>query len=591
MNNSSIRNLKNDLQEAIYYLPPNYDLKILGKSIKAVFSEEGKEILMEWLIQTKNNIPPKFDEWWDDVSLTSYQKENVQKYLNDHVFKVAKEIGWLPKSVRKGQQTKKPPSKRAIQSKAEEIDHDKDTEAQLHISKAKQKKGNSKHYIPKHVINKFGGCYIHPALKKDAIPKSDPEFKGILQKIVDCEVHVLEAIEFVSDTQSRQGEDKEVKYVLEFTNKKGKHAIGIATHEELTTKTRFSNFLVSKGFVKFMGGTKEFDLFHEFLINGQDYPTIKTPLSWGEFKPGVFLFRNGIYDTKTNFFCEADDKGRIRYKDSYIVCPDGREQILSPKLRISNETTRSFLAEKFSLWDSFNGDVNVRSTLGYAVACVFSRIIKEKNSSFPLLFKFGIKGTGKSSSMDWFMALFGYPFGNRQTISKLNTIKGLARTMSLPRSYPFFLDDYRNSGSNSQAPNLTSSILNWYHRLGSFMALKTTDNKTSTTPMKACVVMTGNDKPEDPAALSRMIVLNYNKFLRREELNRLSEVTDHTDRFSEFLHLILCDYSNLKVLYGKYLETNKAYLRGQDFEGIASDNWAVVLATYSSRPLQVEGGI
>jgi hypothetical protein len=159
--------------------------------------------------------------------------------------------------------------------------------------------------------------------------------------------------------------------------------------------------------------------------------------------------------------------------------------------------------------------LNVRTSLGYAVGCVFSREIIQKVDGFPILFKFGERGTGKSTSMDWLMALFGYQNGNRQSVSKQNTVKSVIRRMTLPRSFPFFLDDYRNHETNSQAPDMTSNILNWYHRIGTAMAKKSTDHQTIETPMKACVVMTGNDKPTDPAVLSRLVILNFNKFLKK----------------------------------------------------------------------------
>jgi hypothetical protein len=47
--------------------------------------------------------------------------------------------------------------------------------------------------------------------------------------------------------------------------------------------------------------------------------------------------------------------------------------------------------------------------------------------------------------------------------------------------------------------------------------------------------MTGNDKPNDAAVLSRLVILNFNKFLKRDELQKVSEVAEHTNRFSEFL--------------------------------------------------------
>lgn len=266
-----------------------------------------------------------------------------------------------------------------------------------------------------------------------------------------------------------------------------------------------------------------------------------------------------MYDVNQKQFYPADQKNRIRKGHHLLLCPTGSELIRPPRISIPTDVQESiqFLAEKFTLWESFNGKLNVRVTLGYAVACLYSRQIHEANKGFPLLFKFGERGTGKSSSMDWFMALFGYGNGNRQSVSKQNTIKGLIRNMTLPTSFPFFLDDFRNHESNSQVPDLTSPILNWYHRIGTSMAKKSTDNQTIDTRMKASVVMTGNDKPTDPAVLSRLIMLNYTKFLTARELQKVPEVAQHTERFSEFTYLILQSYKEIHRNYLNFLECNR----------------------------------
>jgi hypothetical protein len=134
---------------------------------------------------------------------------------------------------------------------------------------------------------------------------------------------------------------------------------------------------------------------------------------------------------------------------------------MPPVLSVPKDDTKQLLAEKFLLWEQFNGSLNVRTTLGYAVACVFSREIIEKLDGFPILFKFGERGTGKSTSMDWFMALFGYQNGNRQSVSKQNTVKSVIRRMTLPRSFPFFpgrlpqpRDQLPGPGHDQQHPEL-----------------------------------------------------------------------------------------------------------------------------------------
>lgn len=578
-----------DLEEAIHYLPGNFDISMLCKALKAVYSDLGKEKAEIWLMEAKNSLPPNFDTLWDEACLTSYQEAKFQEFVNNKVFDVAKEAGWIPKSLRKGKNHKKPPKKRALKQMAKVIDAEKNIKTNLALVKQRNKPQENKKYAPRQVLNIYGGCFIQPAMKISHILDKEEEHKNQLKKIVDCEVRVLEAIEIVSPSQQREEEDVEVRYLIQFNDKNGKFVKSTATHEDITTKTRFSNFLVKKGFIKFMGKNEDFDKFHEFLINEQEYPTVREAYSWGEWKDGIYLFENGIYDVAKKQFFKAEEKQRIKYDGNYVICPSGREQLRAPKLSVLQEDSEQFLADKFLLWQSFNGDLNVKVTIGYAVACVFSSELIKKSKGFPILFKFGERGTGKSSSMDSFMALFGYSQGNRQSIPKQNTLVAVKRMMTLPRSFPYFLDDYRSHQTNSQAPDLTSVILNWYHRIGTSMGEYSNDRRTVETPMKACVVMTGNDKPVDEAVLSRIIILNYSKFLQKGEIDKISEITDYTNRFSEFLALILQNYDSVHKTFFDALSKNKQYLSAQDFQGRTVDNWGIVLAGIECIPFIIPG--
>jgi hypothetical protein len=339
--------------------------------------------------------------------------------------------------------------------------------------------------------------------------------------------------------------------------------------------------LVSKGFVNFLGDNKHFHKFHSFLINEQEYPTVKNVTSWGEHKPGEYLFENGLFDVNEGKFYPGDKNNRINKGKHFLLCPSGSGQIRPPRLSVPMDKTESaqFLAEKFNLWESFNGRLNIRVTLGYAIACLYSRKAMEvADDGFPILFKYGERGTGKSSSMDWFMALFGYKNGNRQAVSKNNTRKGVSRQMTKINSFPFFMDDYRDHNSNSGVPDMTSSFLHWFHRTGSTMAMKSADHQTVDTPSNACIVMTGNDKPTDPAARSRLILLTYSNFIKKEQIAKLSEITDHLHRFSEFTYLILNSFDEIEGYFMKYLKQNLIALAEEDFQGRAVKIWSYVMA-------------
>ena len=516
-----------DLNEAIYYLPPTIDQKLICTALKTIYPEKGKELALDWYHKSKNTIPSEFEAYWDDLSLTSYQLYTLDDYLKKEIYRWAKKAGWIPKALRKGKQKKRSPLKGIMKEVAEELNARNVLETNLAISRERHIPDQMKSFIPDSIVNRSGACYFHPHMKREDIPDSERDYLKKLTKITDCEVHVLEAVEYVTEQQGRQADDKEVRYRLELNDRKGKQVVTEVTHEELTTKTRFSSFLVSKGFIKFIGENHHFDMFHEFLINEQDYPTIRNMNSWGEFQPGEFLFENGIYSVKEKRFIEADNQLRIRVDNKLYTCPSGSEQVTPPVLSTVKENSADLLIEKFLLWEKFNGSLNVRTTLGYAVACIFSREIIHKLDGFPILFNFGERGTGKSSSMDWFMSLFGYLNGNRQSVSKQNTVKSVIRRMTLPRSFPFFLDDYRNHETNTQAPDMTSSILNWYHRIGTAMAKKSTDHQTIETPMKACVVMTGNDKPSGKSSPCIRNTTRFMTFFKAWSIIPLRLLTRH----------------------------------------------------------------
>jgi len=449
--NVSAEHHNDNLKEAIYYLPDNVDPSVICKVLKTIYPEQGRELAIEWYHKLKITPPSKFDEFWDGLGLTPYQLHTLDDYLNETIYDLAKQAGWIPKAFRKGKNTKRPPLKTILKQLAGELDLPAQLQENLESTRERFLPDEEKSFIPASIVNMSGGCYYHPFKKKSEIPGNHEDYLASLTKIVDCEVQVLEAIEYVTEQQGRMADDKEVRYKLELNDKRGKQVITEVTHEELTTKTRFSSFLVSKGFIKFISHIQHFDMFHAFLINEQTYPTLRDLNSWGEYRPGEFLFENGLYSVTEGQFLPADDKLRIQTKNKLLVCPSGSEQVMPPVLSTVKKDTRELLTEKFLLWEQFNGSLNVRTSLGYAVGCVFSREIIQKLDGFPILFKFGERGTGKSTSMDWLMALFGYQNGNRQSVSKQNTVKSVIRRMTLPRSFPFFLDDYRNHETNSQA--------------------------------------------------------------------------------------------------------------------------------------------
>lgn len=581
-----------DVLTAIYHLPIPTDEDVLFKVFKTVF-EDGELRLREYFAKTTQRIPSNFERKWVETRLTPYEESDFNAYLTKFVYSEARKNGWESSQMRqqKGSKAMKPPSVRLLKQAENRLQEGVKLDQALRKQKERALPESQKSFIEAQIINKFGGCYYHPYMKKSEIPEDEEDYKGKLTMIVDCEVIVVEATEYVIKTPGKREDDKEVRYLLQLYKNEQKRVTSEVNHEQLTTKAKFDTFLVSKGFVKFMGDNSMFNKFHEFLINGQQYPTVRKETSWGEFEPGKFLFKNGMYDTAEQQFYPADAQDRIAVNHQVIVCPTGNELVQPPILSLPDnaEDSREFLTRIFTVWEKLNGRVNVRCTVAYALACLFNRHILEDIGGFPILFNYGSNGTGKSTSLDWLMALFGHRTGNRQQLTKQNTIKGLTRNMTYPRGFPFYLDDYRNHETNSGAPDMTSPMLNWYHQTGSSRAKTSNDNQTIETRMRAAVVMTGNDKPTDHAVLSRLIILTFHKPAKRAEQELIPQISNQLHRFSEFTALALFSYPMLLVEFDRFREENRRYLAEQSFDGRAVNNWSVILGGIQSIPVLLPG--
>lgn len=79
-NESNLTHHQLDLKEAIYYLPPNIDQKLICTALKTIYPKKGKELTLEWYHKSKNSPPSNFEEYWDQLGLTSYQLHTLDAY-------------------------------------------------------------------------------------------------------------------------------------------------------------------------------------------------------------------------------------------------------------------------------------------------------------------------------------------------------------------------------------------------------------------------------------------------------------------------------------------------------------------------------
>lgn len=209
---------KEDLKEAIYYLSHNVDPSVICTALKIIYPNQGKELAIEWHHKLMLTLPSRFDEMWEAYKLTSYQLHTLDDYLNQEIYSLAKQFGRIPKAFRKGKNTKRPLSRTKLKHLAGEFDLPDRLQANLKSAHERFIPDEMKSFIPTSIVNLSRACYYHPFMKKEEIPDNQSDYLAKLTKNVDCEVRVLEAIEYVTEQQGRMSDDKEVRYKLELND-------------------------------------------------------------------------------------------------------------------------------------------------------------------------------------------------------------------------------------------------------------------------------------------------------------------------------------------------------------------------------------
>jgi len=170
---------------------------------------------------------------------------------------------------------------------------------------------------------------------------------------------------------------------------------------------------------------------------------------------------------------------------------------------------------------------------------------------FPLLNLFGPKGSGKSEMAISLMYMFGLD-SSAVSLEGESTPKSFMRKIAQKTDAYVWLDEYKNN----QVKHI-GSLKNIYDGTGYDRAKMTNDNQTKQTPVRASVILSGQEMPTaEPALFSRVIMESFDgkdrnpdKFqeLKRTEQLGLSHLTAQMlqhrglidQRFSEMQPVIM----------------------------------------------------
>ncbi|RSK24205.1 DNA primase [Hymenobacter metallilatus] len=172
------------------------------------------------------------------------------------------------------------------------------------------------------------------------------------------------------------------------------------------------------------------------------------------------------------------------------------------------------------------GDDNGRTMVAFYIASLFrSTIHKANNGYFPILFKFGMPGSGKSTAALSLMYMFGVPpHTDGIALESGSTTTGMQRFLSSICDGLVWMNEYKNT-----LPARTIGMLkDIAGGSGKLMGQNTSGNETRVATVRAAGIISGQDLPTQDAALfSRCIICEYDKRDHEKSKDAMRELEGH----------------------------------------------------------------
>ena len=235
-------------------------------------------------------------------------------------------------------------------------------------------------------------------------------------------------------------------------------------------------------------------------------------------KHKVWLFGNCIYkEGKLYVAKEGEDiihVDGIGYKTQHVNIYSGDQPKLYLEKNPSLEYIHQVIELQWQMWDcGKNGSIphnTFKAFLGMGwVACViYLHELCLRDRKFPYLLSFGPPGTGKSEAIQLIMNCFGFTNGGENWGESTNA--GITDALEQLSSIGYWIEEFSNVvGASSTQQRKVEMLKNIYNRASTGKG--GLGGKRQAKEVNAAIVMTGQDRPENQALLSRCVVLRKEK--------------------------------------------------------------------------------
>lgn len=312
-------------------------------------------------------------------------------------------------------------------------------------------------------------------------------------------------------------DSKHPKRIMELTNVFGESTIICCTVKAMSSNTEFSALVEGRGNFVPSWASYQFSTIKEYIYQYEDTAEEITILGT-QPDTGYYAFANGVFDGTAFYKVNEYGIAEIRNQQYYLpafskVNEDAHKEFHNERKFIFQSGQTTFTSWSKQLTAVFGQ--NAILGICFVVAAAFRDIVFSHTNSFPILFLFGPKGTGKTTFRNALHRLFGnYGPNDAIGLGSASSPKGFARKLAQIRNGLEAFEEYKNR----IYPALIEMLKNIYDGIGYERAQTSNDNRTHATPVNSAVIVAGQEMPtKENALFSRVILLSFGNTSHTEE--------------------------------------------------------------------------
>ena len=369
----------------------------------------------------------------------------------------------------------------------------------------------------------------------------------------------------------------------------------------MVSMSMFMNALVcTPGNYTFLAGMTTHHFRQLMLFLGEEMPVAKPLITLGMQPEGFFAFADGIVDGYK--FTFVDDYGIVMHIDNYKDAEGiehsenlhyflpayskmyknvrADEDEYENERRFKHVQSRITLKRYFELFSTAFGREKSIIGLSFMIAACFRDLFITKYNSFPLLYAYGEKGSGKSEYLRFIQNFF---YVNQDPFMlNAGTEVGFFRRLARVRNVCNFFDEFTDNVDEGRFQALKSS----WNGVGREKGVMSRDNRTEISKVHSAVMVGGQylSNRDDGSLPSRSIILPFSKQERTQEtIEAFLELKKEIEHGLNSLVIDIIRFRNdIKSQIEKEFQGIKMKLR-DDFlgEGVMDrciDNYAMILA-------------